>query len=403
MQERIEISNDHDGQQSLISSFHRVQSLIPVNQELEAVPPEMRVSDALRIMEKGRFSQLPVVAGDAVLGLFSYRSFSNRAVTVQKTAKEPLGNLPVEDFLEDLEYVHPEEDWNRVNGYLNRDDAFFVGHRDGLEGMVTTMDLLDKYQEIAKPFTLIAEIEQSLRQIVRASINEADMQEAIYRSLKTAYPEGKIPDDLNEMTFDNFVQIISNGENWPRFEGMFGKKLETRKRTEERLRQIGGWRNVIFHFRRPLEEWEQETLSEYREWLHRRARAFEGRRREAKKSVLPESQQDEATREDYIRLLNRKTVPRGQKLLYRALYHAGDMGLSRDDLVDQMGTRDRSELAGILGALGTRCNYTPGYGKTYKPGLEMVVQRQQTMDGEKLYLASGMIEVLRELDPEWLK
>jgi predicted transcriptional regulator len=388
--------------ESLIASFHRVQSLIPIEQEIEAVPPEMRVSEALKLMQQNRYSQLPVVAGDAVLGVFSYRSFSSRAIAKQRSARDPLGDLPVEEFLEEFEYVHPAEDWNRVLKYLDQDNAFFVGHRDGIEGMVTTIDMLEYFRAIANPFILIAEIEQSLKLIIQTCINGENLPEAIADSLSGAYKDSKRPTELNEMTFDNFVQIICNGKNWQYFEEMFGRQQQTRKRTENRLRQAGQWRNIVFHFRRRLQDWELETLTETREWLHRRGRAFEGRRRHTQKSILPESKQDQPTLEDFKRLLTRRHLPDGQRQLYRALYHAGEDGLSRDELVELMGRRDRNELAGVIGALGTRVNYTPGYGKTYKPGVGMAIVFRKTMDGTRLSLAPGLRAALEELGPAWL-
>jgi hypothetical protein len=139
------------------------------------------------------------------------------------------------------------------------------------------MDMLNYFREIANPFIMIAEIELSLRRIIETCIGDVALPKAITRSLGSAYPNGKVPSALHEMTFDNFVQIISNGDNWSYFEAMFGQAQQTRKRTNQKLREIGDWRNVVFHFRRRLEKWELDRLVEYREWLQRRVRAFEGR------------------------------------------------------------------------------------------------------------------------------
>ena len=77
------MSNDanqkfEENTESLVDSFHRVRSLIPDDQKLAAIPPETLVSEALKLMKKNHYSQLPVVAGDAVLGIFSFRSFSDQ-------------------------------------------------------------------------------------------------------------------------------------------------------------------------------------------------------------------------------------------------------------------------------------------------------------------------------------
>lgn len=276
---------------ALVTTFHQVHSLIPDNQEILTIKPDTRVVDALKLMQKYRYSQLPVVVGKAVLGVFSYRSFSERALTKQKSIKgEWLGELPVEDFLEEYEFVHGSQDWNRVAGYLNQDDAFFVGNRDRMEGLVTTVDVLDYFREIATPFIILAEIEQSLRKTIQACIAEDELPLALERSLSSAYTkddrvkegaegkEGGIPQSLDELTFDNYAQIISNNDNWLYFVPMFGDSPRARKQTNDKLRQLRNWRNDVFHLKRRLESWEVDTLGEHRSWLQRRMRAFEAKR-----------------------------------------------------------------------------------------------------------------------------
>lgn len=260
-------------------TFHQVQSLIPSEQEILTVEPSMRVADALKLMQKHRYSQLPVVVGRAVLGVFSYRSFSEKALTRQKSLKgEWLGGLPVEDFLEEYEFVHGSQDWNRIEDYLTRDDAFFVGHPNGLDGLVTTRDVLDYFYRIANPFIILAEIELSLRKVIERAIPDEKWSAALDGSLATAYENKPVPHDLSDMTFDNYVQIISNGDNWHYFEVFFDPGDVSRKQTTRKLQQLGDWRNVIFHHKRSLESWELDTLVEYRAWLQRRVRAFEAKR-----------------------------------------------------------------------------------------------------------------------------
>ncbi|MDX1613240.1 MAG: CBS domain-containing protein [Candidatus Promineifilaceae bacterium] len=265
---------------SLVSSFHQVQSLIPEGQSLLTIPPEKPVKEALQLMQQHRYSQLPVVAGNAVLGVFSYRSFSLKALTHQKRSNDWLGDRPVEEFLEELEYAHPADDWNRVMRYLDQDDAFLVGHRNGLGGLVTTMDMLTYFQSIADPFIMLAEIELSLRKIVRTCVQDADLSAFLKESLASTYDNGQAPTTLQDVTFNDYITLIASKENWPYFEKVFGARAGVRKQTSRRLEQLRRWRNTVFHYRRRLETWEKETLHEYREWLERRVRVYEARLRQ---------------------------------------------------------------------------------------------------------------------------
>src|SRR5712675_1370953 len=59
--------------------FHRINRIIPENQELLVVPPNCLVRDAVDLMRKHGYSQVPVVQNKQVLGVFSYRSFAKEA------------------------------------------------------------------------------------------------------------------------------------------------------------------------------------------------------------------------------------------------------------------------------------------------------------------------------------
>lgn len=275
---------------TLVATFHQAHGLIPNDQELLKIEPHMRVADALKLMQKHHYSQLPVVVGNAVLGVFSYRSFGEKALAKQKANKsEWLGELPVEDFLEQYEFVHGSQDWNRIVDYLNRDDAFFVGHLNSLDGLVTTMDVLNYFREVANPFIILAEVELTLRKMIQTSITEEKWREALEVSLATAYEGKKVPMDLSDMTFDNYVQIISNSDNWHYFEAFFAPGDASRKQTTRKLQQLRDWRNIVFHIKQRLEPWELQTLSEHRAWLQLRMRAFEAKRNQESSSKSPEN------------------------------------------------------------------------------------------------------------------
>jgi len=67
---------------SLTAVFHRLNSVLPDNQRMVTVPPETKTSEALQVMRQHGFSQLPVIVGDEVLGLFSYRSFAHAVLAL---------------------------------------------------------------------------------------------------------------------------------------------------------------------------------------------------------------------------------------------------------------------------------------------------------------------------------
>jgi CBS domain-containing protein len=62
-----------------LGSLHgRLNDFTAENQQLQTVPRDTLVADALTIMRQAGFSQLPVMHNDRLVGVFSYRSFARR-------------------------------------------------------------------------------------------------------------------------------------------------------------------------------------------------------------------------------------------------------------------------------------------------------------------------------------
>jgi CBS domain-containing protein len=130
--------------------FHRVNRVIPETQEVVTVDPSTAVGEALQLLNDNRFSQVPVVRGLEVLGSFSYRSFAHRAVQLQQ-GHGPLEELPVEEFLEDLEIARATEELTSIFPALDRDDAVLIGGPDDLQAIVAPMDVLRYLYRLTNP------------------------------------------------------------------------------------------------------------------------------------------------------------------------------------------------------------------------------------------------------------
>ncbi|MHC4619375.1 MAG: CBS domain-containing protein [Planctomycetota bacterium] len=385
--------------QSLAELFHLVKSLLPADQKVVSAPPEMKVADAIELMLEHNYSQLPIVAGNAVLGVFSFRSLSAGALEMGATGAS-LGDLPVDEFTEELAFVHSSDSWESLLDLLDRDDGVLVGNRDHLEGILTAMDVLKYLHGIARPFVLLAEIELSLRRIINACVSDEEWAECVANGLSSKYPRDRLPANSTEVTFNDYVQIIGSKENWPLFAVAFGPDEGQRKRTISRLKQAGLLRNDVFHFRRQLSGQDRHRLADHRAWLQNKLRAFEARQHQPSAEVEGPGR---PTEQDFALVLTRRPVPRGQQQLYKALHDAGDVGLAQDELVEVMGRRDRYDLAGVMGALGRRVNNTPGYGQETGYGIGMVLTWEKLPDGQWRYrLRPGMHRALEELNPSWL-
>jgi hypothetical protein len=78
---------------------------------------------------------------------------------------------------------------------------------------------------------------------------------------------GAVPQTLEQMTFDNYRLIVASGDTWPSFQAAFGG---TRAAALTKLNAVGEVRNILFHFKRPLNDMDYEDIKVVRDWLLRR-------------------------------------------------------------------------------------------------------------------------------------
>jgi predicted transcriptional regulator len=261
--------------------FHRINRIIPQDQVVLSVPPNCRVREAIALMQKHGYSQVPVVDEGEVLGVFSLRSFAKRAAqsTLDELSKENCapGDLRVDEFLEQFKFARVTEEMDQVFDAMDRDNGILVGSPKRLVGVLTPMDFLRYLYQVASPFVLVSEIELALRALIRLGLTKEQIVAAAKRCLANRYGgEDKVPTTLEDMTFDNYQLLISHGENWAQFERLFGG---TRTRTSAKLKEIGAIRNDLFHFKREITIQDHQALADYRNWLLSKVKQAEAHRK----------------------------------------------------------------------------------------------------------------------------
>jgi len=259
----------------LLGFFHTVNRIIPVDQKLLSISPSMKAHAAVQLLNQTKYSQVPVIDNNRVLGMFSYRSFSKFSakktyaeITQDKVA--PMDIL-VEDCMEQFQYRHFNSEIDQIVECLNEDNGVLIGAEDNLKSILTPMDLLRYLLEITRPFMLINEMELGVRALIHRVASHEQIIEFSKKCLGSFYKdrENKIPQTLEEMTFDNYKTIISNKDNWKIFESTFGG---TRQAFMTKFTRIAELRNDIFHNKKPMTLSDYEDLVDHRDWLLVRAK-----------------------------------------------------------------------------------------------------------------------------------
>ncbi|HVT01743.1 MAG TPA: CBS domain-containing protein [Thermoanaerobaculia bacterium] len=260
--------------------FHRINRVLPQNQSVLTVPPSCLVRDAVILMRKHGYSQVPVVDNGEVLGVFSFRSFAfdaasqtSEEVKAQKCAP---GDLTVDDFLEDFAFARVTDEWSRFFDAMDKDNGVLVGTPERLIGILTPMDFLHYLFQVAAPYVLISEIELALRALISAAMSADQIEMAAQRCLSGVYEPGRVPTSVEKMTFDNYKTLISNGEAWESLESVFGPP---KTRTVAKLKEIGTIRNDLFHFKREITLQDHQVLTLHRNWLLVKVKLTNSRKR----------------------------------------------------------------------------------------------------------------------------
>lgn len=150
----------------------------------------------------------------------------------------------------------------------------------------------------------------------------------------------------------------------------------------------------------------EQALADYNDWtvIHieeRRERikqwAVKRWHVEPRESAMPEDQVVDLSDVEAIQhVLTREFIPYGQMTLYHALYKAGERGLTKSELAEQIRQGDSKSLTGVFGALGNRINGSEPF-KEQKPGTALFFERTR-QDGDWHYrMRPELREAIEEL------
>lgn len=212
------------------------------NDDSGFVRRDSSVADAVTIMLRNDFSQLPVIESEArreVVGVFTWESYAQARLRGDNPTQVGSATIPasVVDLHSDLfASVSPIAD----HGYV------LVTYRGLLSGIVTASDLTREFEKLTLPFLAVGRCEQELKRVARAKLSDA-----VAKSKKNS---------VDEFMFGELQQLFKN--YWP----VLGWSLSQT--------QFDGWlsttrmlRNSIAHF-----DNQDQDLSADLEVVHRLTR-----------------------------------------------------------------------------------------------------------------------------------
>jgi predicted transcriptional regulator len=222
---------------------------------LETIDADARICDAIEIMCKKNYSQLPIIqknndGSETCVGVVTMLSFlqgfslqydkgngemrkiMESNVVTFKVPDEPVFAQPSDEI---LEYVD----------LLSKEDFVLVGSRSKCASIITNSDVVSFFKNKTEVFLLLREIETSLRYIISKCLAGDKLKETL-DSLASSRKERKITVSLRDVAdlFQDELRAIIN-KNWNEFQKCFKDK----EKIGNQLEYVRDLRNKVFHFR----------------------------------------------------------------------------------------------------------------------------------------------------------
>lgn len=207
-----------------------VSNLPSASAGVVSVTPQSTMEQAATLMLLNDYSQLAVLAGPRNLrGAISWKSIAQaRLVSPSAT----LEDATVRAF-----EVPAEQDLIDVLPTLTMHDFVFV--RDStnmISGIVTTTDVVEAYDQLARPFFLLGELDQLLRRVIS--------QTYVFDDVKDLCGSGSgAATGFDDLTMGDYQRILENPARWAEL----GWPLD-RASFIERLNELREVRNDVMHF-----------------------------------------------------------------------------------------------------------------------------------------------------------
>jgi hypothetical protein len=212
---------------------YRVSKLAAANKPPVSVTPDASVEEAITLMLKNDFSQLPVMAGERdVKGVVSWPSIGTRIVLGQKGTR-------ARDVMDQYHEIRADSSlFQAIPIIVAYQYVLIRGGENRITGIVTASDLSLQFQQLAEPFLLLGEIENHIRRVLGS------------RFTKEQLAEGRDPSETEreingvaDMNFGEYIRLLERPDRWKQLQLPIDRKTFCKEL--DGVRRI---RNDVMHF-----------------------------------------------------------------------------------------------------------------------------------------------------------
>lgn len=204
-------------------------------EKIQAIARDKTVEEATTLMLMHQYSQLPVTQNMRDIdGMISWRSMGRA-----RASGEPCEF--VRDCRESVQILDQDAPFfEAVDTITEREVVLVRGKDRTITGIVTTADLSREFHQKAEPFLLLEEVEDRIRILIESlNLSPEEIEKA-----KDPDDETREIEDVNDLTFGEYVRLLESRKNWDKLRlgidrKLFGKLLND-------VREV---RNDVMHFR----------------------------------------------------------------------------------------------------------------------------------------------------------
>jgi CBS domain-containing protein len=214
---------------------YRIGKLDAANRPPRSVYADAPLNEAITIMLRNDFSQLPVMQGEReVKGLISWKSIA---------AKTGLGRQcsQVRDCMSPhVEVVSDDASLFQVIGLVIRQECVLVRDKTTrkISGIITASDLSETFHQLGRPFLLLGEIENLIRALIDGKFNCDELCQ-----VRNPVDGARAVEDVSDLTFGEYVRLIQDPNRWNRLGLAIDRGTFVRD-----LGNVNTIRNDVMHF-----------------------------------------------------------------------------------------------------------------------------------------------------------
>ena len=219
---------------ALADPAYRIGKLDAANREPVFVSPDTPLCEAITIMMREDFSQLPVMTSDReVKGVISWKTIGTRLALGKQCTS-------VRDCMDQHpEIISAETSLFRAIDLIVQHEFVLVRKADKrIGGIVTATDLSVTFDQLGRPFLLLSEIENLIRGLIGGKFTVEQLEAA--RNPTDGSREVR---DVSDLTLGEYARLLQKPDHW----NHLGLRID-RVTFGKGLLEICRIRNDVMHF-----------------------------------------------------------------------------------------------------------------------------------------------------------